>query len=216
MRIQIQEKFEKCRYALTVGELYYILLSWRDAMSREIKVGDIVTTNLGQFNNFSNTYLVTSCPEGSRLLTHPLAPECLIIKNESELNTQGANLQDAFEKCLNFASKHKALLGSTNVADLEALIFYFVIKKDLTSKQKSDTLNTCGIIASRLMKGDSNQALLLVKKHHILFDNVTHPSFSYVKEIVSNRYRIENKNQVYNLFSLAGYCLAQLEYSNEQ
>src|SRR5437764_1220934 len=119
-----------------------------------IKEGDLVTVTLGPYQVVSNTYLVAKKLEAESILSHPLAPDLYILKKDEDLNNAFPSMQNPVEKCLYYAKKHRDILGFTMSSDLDALCYYFVIRKDFSPKQRGDLASICGKIAAAVLNGN--------------------------------------------------------------
>ena len=177
---------------------------------KAIAEGDIVTVELDDAA-VSNTYFVLRKLTDECVLSHPLAPECLIIKSDLELNNTGATMQSPLEKCLNFAKSNKASLGYTMAADLEALSYYFTIKKQFTPKQRADLANICGKIASVSLGNNVSAAVSTIKYNKPLLDEYNYTLCNSVKGVLTDPLSLSGKGQRYTVFNIAGFVLAQLE-----
>ena len=113
-----------------------------------IKENEIVTITAGQYQIMSNTYIVARKLIDECVLIHPIAPDCCIIKKDSELNIDFPQSQNSVELCLLYAKVNSNILGHSMSADLDSLCYYFVIKKTFTPKQRHDLANILGKIAS--------------------------------------------------------------------
>lgn len=179
-----------------------------------IKVGDLVTVNLGQYNQSSNTYRVEAKLKKKKyLLSSPIAPECYIIKDESEFNTVVANLKSPIEKCLLYAQSNRNYLGYIMQADLDALGYYFVVKKDFSPRQKEKIAAMCAKIASIKMNQNLQSAAYLVKTNYALLDEFNKTLFNNLDKIINDVSLADNDFKRISVYKLAGYVLAQLEIS---
>lgn len=175
---------------------------------KSVQEGDLVTLTLDEFSGVSNTYLVAKKLPDQSLLQHPLAPECYLLKDDSELNKSFPDLQKPLEKCLFFAKKHKDLLGYIISAELDALCYYFVLRKTITTKQRHDLANICGRIASFLLQANLTQAIALIKANEPLLDEHSQVLLSSLGNL-SAPSQIKNKGERYTIFNIAGFVLAQ-------
>lgn len=175
-----------------------------------IKEGDLVTITLDEHNMVSNTYVVAKKLEAASVLSHPLAPDCYLLKQDSDLNNAFPSMQSQLEKCLFFARKNQNLLGYTMSADLEALCFYFVVRKAFTPKQRNDLANICGKIASIVLNNNISSAIVTIKQNKVLMDEYNHSLFNGIKKVIDNPLSLKNKGERYTLFNIAGFVLAQL------
>lgn len=183
------------------------------AENKVIKAGDLVTLSLGEYSSVSNTYIVDRKLENECILSHPLAPECLIIRSDLELNQSFPILQNGLEKCLAFTKKNKAFLSYSMASDLDALCYFFVIKKSISTKQRHDLANMCGKIASEVLGNNFLSATSLIKENKALLDDFHSVLFNNHKEIIDDPSKIKIKNDKFVIFNIAGFILAQLKNS---
>lgn len=179
---------------------------------KPILEGDLVTINLSEYQAVSNTYQVKKKLEGQSILSHPLAPDCLIIKDDTELNNAFPSMQSQIEKCLFFAKKKRDVLGHTMAEDLEALCFYFVIRKDFSQKQRHDLSNICGKIASVVL-GNVSTAVTTIKQNKSLLDEQHYGMMNSIKAIIDNPLTLRDRRDKFKIFNIAGFILAQLSNS---
>lgn len=178
---------------------------------KAIKEGDLVTISLGEYRVVSNTYRVARKIGSQCLLSHPLAPDIYILKNDTELNNNFPSLQNQVEKALVYAKQNTSALGYTMAADLEALIYFFIIKKEFTPSQRNDLANICGKIASMIINSNIGSAVTLIKQNKVLLDEYNHSLFNGVKHIIDDPLSMKHKGERYTIFNIAGFILAQSE-----
>ena len=179
----------------------------------DIKEGAIVTVPMGLYQNMSNTYIVARKLPTECVLVHPIALDCCIIKADEELNQTLAQAQNPVEKCLLFAKAHVNILGHSMAADLDAVCYYFVVKKNLTSKQRHDLANLVGKIASVILSNNLTAAGIKIKQNIALFDEYSFTLYQKNKNVVDRPVEIKDKVERFTLFNLAGFVLAQ-EFEN--
>jgi hypothetical protein len=180
-------------------------------MTKPIQVGDLVTINLTEYQLVSNVYQVAKKLEGECVLSHPLAPDCYIIRRDDELNKTFPSMQSSIEKCMVFANKSRELLGYTMAKDLEALAIYFVIRKELSMKQRHDLANICGKIASVVLGNNLASAITTIKQNKALLDEYNHSLFNGVKKVIDDPLSLKNKGERYTIFNIAGFVLAHTQ-----
>ncbi len=180
---------------------------------KPILEGDLVTINLTEYQLVSNVYRVAKKIDGECVLSHPLAPECYLIRLDTDLNNTFPSMQSAVERSLVFAAKNRELLGHTMAADLDALCYYFVVKKDFTNKQRHDLANICGKIASVVLGNNLASAIATIKKNKVLLDEYNYSMFNGVKRVIDDPLSLKNKGERYTVFNIAGFILAQLANS---
>lgn len=182
-------------------------------MSQEkiIKVGDLVTLTLGEYNTVSNTYRVERKLETECILSHPLAPECFIIKKDDDLNSELATLKDPIEKCLYYAKKHRDYLNHVTKADLDSLCIYFVLKKVFSSKQRSELAAICGKIACIILGDNLSLAISKIKGNEALLDDYSQILYNNYKNLLENKTKIKAVSEKHAIFNIAGFILAQLD-----
>lgn len=182
-------------------------------MGKLIQVGDLVTINLSEYQLVSNVYQVAKKLDGESVLSHPLAPDCFIVRRDEDLNQTFPSMQSSIEQCLVFAKKSRDLLGYTMAADLEALCFYFVIKKDFSNKQRHDLANICGKIASVVLGNNLSSAITTIKQNKALLDEYNYSLFNGVKKVIDDPLSLKNKGERYTIFNIAGFVLAHTQKS---
>lgn len=177
---------------------------------KAIKTGDLVTVDFGKFNTSSNTYQVFKKIKNQSVLYHPLVPECLLVKNDSELNNVLAILQSPTERCLAFAKANTQYLGYSSAADIDALCYYFVIKKDLTPKQRTELASSCGKVAARMLNNNIQSATEIINQNIALLDDFTATIYHKFKKKINNIQLIETITDRFSIWNIVGFILAQL------
>ena len=180
---------------------------------KSIKEGDLVTVSLNEYQIVSNTYRVLKKLEQQSILQHPLAPECLLLKNDEELNNAFPSMQNSVEKCLHFAKKNRDCLGYTMAADLDGLCYYFVVKKDFSPKQRQELSSMCGKIASVILGNNTTSAMMTIKQNKALLDEYNHSLMNSIKKVMDDPLSLNTKGERYKVFNIAGFLLAQLSNS---
>lgn len=94
-------------------------------------------------------------------------------------------------------------------ADLDALAYYFVVKKSFTAKQRHDLANICGKIASVVLGNNISAAVGEIKHNKVLLDEYNHSLYNSVKKVIADPLSLESKVQRYTIFNIAGFVLAQ-------
>lgn len=182
---------------------------------REIKENDLVTIQTTKYNTASNTYRVYRKFEGSCILTHPLAPECYIIRKDEDLNNVQAVLPNSLERCLYFAKQNQELLSHSSRADLEAMIYFFVIKKDFTPKQRTDLAAICGRVAAVKLHSNTAVACETVTRNIALLDDHFTTMYNNFEKVIKKPSLLKTKTERYSVFNLAGFVMAQLGEDGE-
>ena len=180
----------------------------------EIKERDIVTISIGEYQTMSNTYIVLRKLQGESVLVHPIAMDCCILKKDNELNANLAQGQNPVERCLIYAKAHTDILGHSMAADLDALCYYFIVKKNFTQKQRHDLTNIVGKIASVVLASNQAAAANKVKKNAPLLDEYSNTLYQKNKHIIETPSNIQDRTEKFTLFNLAGFILAQ-EYQKD-
>lgn len=178
-----------------------------------IQVGDLVTISVNEFQVTSNTYRVARKLENESVLSHPLAPDCYIIRQDSDLNNSFPSMQSQVEKCLAFAQRNKDALGHTMAEELDGLCFYLVIKKSLTAKKRADLASICGKIAAVTFGHNISAAVSTIKQNKVLLDEYNHTLYASSTKFLNDPLSIVNKVDRYKIFNIAGFLLAQLSNS---
>lgn len=176
----------------------------------EIKAKDLVTVDIGEANDASNTYVVKAILDsGEALLFHPLVPECYILETTDKLNTVQPTLQSPFERCLWFVHKNKGLLGYNNNKALEAILLLFVTKKTLSSAQKSEIQKMCGRVAAIHTDGNIAFAARKVCQNQALLDSYNSRLYTKYIDYFNDPKKILDMEHRQVVLRVAGFILAQ-------
>lgn len=171
--------------------------------------GTIVTIDLK--NDFvSNTYFIHKDLGETVLLSHPLFPTCLLEVNKEELDKTSPIMKDSIERNLIFANNFKEVLDFNSIADLEALCLYFVIKRQLTPRQKNILSSINGKIASLKFYDNLQEAMNFIKKNSALLDDFNTMWFNNFKGLFSGEQQITSPKQRSAIFNMAGFLLAEV------
>lgn len=176
----------------------------------QIKQGDLVTVQLSENSTASNVYSVHRKLDGECVLSHPLYPQCLIIRPDTELNLVAASLKNSTEKCLEFVMKNRTFLDHNSVCDVLAMAAYFVINRKLSSRQLKVLAGYCGKIASIILDNNLGSATKKVADNAALLDEYNLVWFNNLRDIYSGK-KTPSPNQRESVFNQAGFILAQLE-----
>lgn len=168
-----------------------------------------VTVDLGRYNTASNTYIVSAINDSDCYLNHPLAEEIFIVKDSKELNLVQANLQNSVEKCLFFAKQYQQELSHSTQADLWAMIYFFVVRKDFTMKQRSELAQMCGRIASVILHNNIRAATDLIKPNRALLDDFHITLYNQFEKVINNPTLLKVKAERYVIYNIAGFIMAQ-------
>ena len=171
--------------------------------------GKIVTIDFKN-QTVSNTYLVHKVLEDTCLLTHPLFPECLIEKPTRLLDQVAPNIKDSTEKCLDFSTQNKKSLDHNSLGDLDALCAYFVVRRQLTPKQKQTLSCICGNIAEILFNDNIEETMRYVSANSSALDDFNRMWFNNFKGLFTGQQPITSKKQRSSIFNMAGFILAEL------
>jgi hypothetical protein len=180
-----------------------------------IKRGDLVTLPLSE--NFSNTYRVLSVFSFKKrklaILEHPLSPECAIIKDVAELNTAMGVTKSPLEHCLKYINNHRSYLGYMAQADLDSLIYYLVVKRELTPRQKDKIATLAGKVAGIKLNHNLASAANIVSNHYALLDDYSKMLYRQHKEQIENIDNLATTIDRSIVYRLAAVILAQLNES---
>ena len=177
-----------------------------------LKVGDLVTVNFGQFNAASNTYKIeATLKKGNFLLTNPITTDCYIVKHHSELNTVLANIKTPIENCITYLQQNRQYLGYVAQADLDSIIYYFLIKRELTPKQKDRLATMYAKICSIALGNDLKLAVEIVKANLAILDEFNMYLFNSLKPCIDDLTKVDSDIKRIGIYKLAGFCLAQIE-----
>jgi hypothetical protein len=177
----------------------------------QLKQGDLATVNLGERSTSSNTYRVERKLDGECLLSHPLSPDCVILKPDHELNTVLAQLKSPTERCLEFSSKWRKYLDFDDACEVEALCLYFVVRRSLSARQKKNLSNLCGTIAAIYFQNEITQATKLVNENRALLDSFNQTWYNNFEKYFQGKKPIETRGARAAIFNISGFVLAQLE-----
>lgn len=178
-----------------------------------MKTGEVVTVDLGEISSSSNTYLVLSVTEQGALVYHPMAPEVFLEKKNEILNKVGAKPKDSLERCLDFANKYKKHLKYYDVCELEALCFFFVIRKFFAPMQKERLSAICEKIARVYCNSTLHIAYKVLKENKpIIIDDEFNARFyrSHEKFILGKSQVLSPRNESC-IYRMVGFALAQVE-----
>lgn len=173
--------------------------------------GKIVTLDIDN-KNVSNTFIVheVNKDEHTAYLHHPLYEECFIKVCLDDLDTVAPNIKDSTEKCLDFAKEHISNLDYNTTGDLEALCIYFVIKRQLTPKQKSTLAKICGSLASIQFNDSVDDAMRYIKENQAVLDDFNRMWFNNFRGLFNGSQAITSNKQRTSIFNMAGFVLAEL------
>ena len=174
----------------------------------DIKPKDLVTVQLD--TDVSNTYIVYKIIDDEAILHHPLSPEVFIMRDLKQLNKVAPNIKDSTERALDFAFAYSKYLDYNNLADLEALGLFYVVKKKLTPQQKKILSNMCGLIASIHFDNDIKVAMKFIEENQGLFDEFNAMWFNNFDGLFNGKQPITSKKQRSSIFNMAGFLLAEL------
>ena len=130
-----------------------------------MKKGDIVTVPLEPNNNAANTYIIYEVLEHVALLRHPLNDDILIAKPKPVINTVAPNVKDSMERGINYILQNKDIFDFNSLAELEAIILYFIVHRKLSNRQKQTISNLCGAIAEHYFNDDISLAIKYINEN---------------------------------------------------
>jgi hypothetical protein len=133
-----------------------------------------------------------------------------ILRSDSELNSAYPANQSPIESCLNFAKKNRELLSFSVSCDLDSLCYYFVIRKDFSSKQRQELASICGRISTVLLSNNVSAAVTLIKQNKVLLDEYNHTLLNSINGIITDPLSIKTKFERHSVFNVAGFVLAQI------
>lgn len=176
----------------------------------ELQPGCIVTVNL-ENRNASNTFIVQELlDDGSVLLEHPLFNDIIVRYNQSDLNTVSANIKDSTEKCLDFAKSRANHLDFNMKGDLDALCMYFIVKRQLTPRQKSTLSKICGVLAAIEFNDSLKDAMEFIAKNETVLDDFNRMWYNNFQGLFKGKQAITSNKQRASIFNMAGFALAEL------
>jgi len=178
-------------------------------MKKSIQENDLVTVENPRYSTISNTYRVVKKFDEECVLAHPLAPELMFFKSDEELNNVQGNLPDSLERCMRFAKTNSEELSPSSRSDLEAMIYFFVVKKTFTMKQRTDLMSICGRIASSLLQNNVQAACKLILDEKAILDDFNIAQFNNIEKIIKDPTLLKHKSERFTIFNLTGFLLAQ-------
>lgn len=175
-----------------------------------IKQGDLVTVNLQSNYSSSNVYMVHRKLETECLLSHPLAPNCFLLKADTELNQVAPTLKNAVERCMDYAHRNMEAFDANDAAELKALFSHFVVNRRLSQRQGRTISAACGKIAAANMRNNLMSAIQLVVGNKGLLDDYNLFWFERMSEVYTGKKSAVSPKQRVAIFNQAGFILAQL------
>jgi hypothetical protein len=175
----------------------------------DVKPGDIVTVNVDNTQS-SNTFIVDKMEDSYALLRHPLAPSILIRHSLENINLTSANPKDSTERNIEYAVQYRQYLDYNSSRDLESIQLFFVVKRQLTPKQKQHLAQLCGSIASIKFNGDIKETMSFIVKNKVLLDEFNLMWFNNFRNLFNGSQPITSKKQRAAIFNIAGFILAEL------
>ena len=175
-----------------------------------MKKGDIVTIPLEPNNNASNTYIVYEVLDQVALLRHPLNDDILIAKPLPVINTVAANVKDSMERGINFILQNKEIFDYNSLADLEAIILYFIVHRKMSNRQKRTISNLCGVIAEHYFNDDISLAIKYINENEGILDDFNRMWYKNFKDYFKGNRIVDTKNRRVSIFNMAGFILAEL------
>ena len=172
-------------------------------------INDLVTVPIT--SKYSNVYkLVMIVNEKEGLVCHPLFPTVLLKYNIKDLDKATVSPHTEIEKCIEYIYKNKNLFDYNKDISIEALTFYFLLNKKLSSEQKHEISKNCGKIATIKLEENLEAAIDLINANSGLLDSFNKKWYSNLKKVFTKKVTpsIKEWNSVFNI---AGYILAQLE-----
>lgn len=175
-----------------------------------MKKDDIVTVPLEPNNNAANTYIVYDVLEQVVLLRHPLSDDILIAKPKPVINTVSANVKDSTERGINYILKNKEILDYNSIADLEAIILYFIVHRKLSNRQKQVISKLCGMIAEHYFNNNISLAIKYINENEGILDDFNKMWYKNFKDYFNGNKVVDTKNRRLAIFNMAGFVLAEL------
>ena len=174
-------------------------------------INEIVTVDFLN-KSVSNTFIVHDVNEekGTAYLYHPLFDKCFIEVELENLDTTAPNIKDSTEKCLDFAKSGEIHLDYNMLADLEALCLYFVVKRQLTPKQKSTLANICGRLAMIHFNDSIEEAMKYASINNAILDDFNRMWYNNFHGLFKGKQPLTSKKQRAAIFNMAGFALAEL------
>lgn len=157
------------------------------------------------------TYRVVTKTAEEYHLNHPLAPNMLLICVKSSVDDiQTAGKGDC-QKLLEYGKKYSKYLDFNTVSELDAICYYFVMNRNLTSTQKRSLSIICGKIASYTLNGHLQAAMKIVNDNKGLLDYFNMIWYEKFAEHFEGKKVIDTRAKRDAIFNMAGFVLSQLE-----
>ena len=175
-----------------------------------MKKGDIVTVPLEPNNNAANTYIIYEVLEHVALLRHPLNDDILIAKPKPVINTVAPNVKDSMERGINYILQNKDIFDFNSLAELEAIILYFIVHRKLSNRQKQTISNLCGAIAEHYFNDDISLAIKYINENSGILDDFNRMWYKNLKDYFTGNKMVDTRNRRVSIFNMAGFILAEL------
>ena len=180
-------------------------------MKKEIKKGDVVTIELGENNNSSNTFVVAEKMGEEALLHHPMQPNVYLRYRDTLLNNAFAMPKEVYEKCLQFALKYQSYLDVDDTSVLVSISLYWVVNRQLTSVLKKLLADVCGKISKIHCNNDLSIAIKIVNENAALLNEFNHMWYHNFRAYFLNKKVPETVGVRTVIFNICGFVLAQSE-----
>jgi hypothetical protein len=178
-----------------------------------LKENDVVTLDLGKNSKLSNAYHIHRKLDGESILSHPLAPQCLIIKKDSELNTVLGHGKSTHQRCLEYVKRNKQYLSYHDKCEIDALCLYFVVYKNTTPQHRHSVSLLCEVIAKIYCQGSLNRAYKILKENKpvIQADEFNERYYALHEKFIEGIETKMTDKQISTIYRLVGFSLAQIE-----
>lgn len=177
---------------------------------QDLKEGEIVTLSL-ENDAVSNTFILHQLLDDGALLTHPLSPGVFIKRNQIELNKVSPTVRCSSERALSFINKNKDILDYNCKKDLEVMCIAFVVKRDLTPKQKKIVADLSGKVANVKFNGNVRKAMDYIIENNAVLDDFNKMWYNNFSKLFQGKMEISSARQSGAIFNMAGFVLGEFD-----
>lgn len=178
------------------------------------KENDIVTLEMGSQNPPSNTFRVVRKLENESVLSHPLAPECLIIRKDEDLNKTLGTSKSTHQKCLEWLKKNKSYLKYWDVCEIQALCAFYVVYRMTTPDHRQRLSLLCEKTARIYCQNSMSVAYKILRENKaILIGDEFNSTYyrSHEGFILGVDPKPMTERNISCIYRMVGFALAQVE-----
>ncbi|MCG3175442.1 MAG: hypothetical protein MOGMAGMI_00371 [Candidatus Omnitrophica bacterium] len=184
-------------------------------MTKKYNKGSIVTVPT-EWEYSPNTYLVFRELEETCLIHHPINLKFLLEVDKKYLDQVLPNRKSSTEKMIEFLLSRKDFLDYNSFADLEAIGLYFILKKEISPRQKHSLSQLCGKMAEKTLDNNIDRAIRLINSSKGVLDEFNLMWVNNFKNLLEGKQAITSLKQRQAIFNIAGVILAEIESSTVQ